>query len=343
VAAKRVTMSQIAKVAGVSRTTVSYVLNNAANANIGQDTRERVLQVARDLDYLPDTVAQSLVSGQVGTVALVLTQRPHLISEAFLATIVLGLAEAVKTAGYHVLIEPLNPAHPETTYGNLIRSRRADGIILVGPRPQDKELQRITEDGLPIVLIGAIQNRDIPFVDIDNFDGGYKAVQHLTSLGHRRIACITNAALSHPASQDRLNGYRQALAEMEIPFDPTLVRYGDFTGESGAQAMEDLLETADPQPTAVFIASDMVALGALSVLEAAGLHVPQEIAVVGFDDIPLAQYISPPLTTMRLPARELGFEAGQMMVQRLQETDHPHPRQKLLHTELIIRHSCGGG
>ncbi|HSM57235.1 MAG TPA: LacI family DNA-binding transcriptional regulator [Candidatus Sulfomarinibacteraceae bacterium] len=335
-------MSQIARVAGVSRTTVSYVLNDVSGVNISPATRERVWEVARELNYQPDTVAQSLASGQVGAVALVLTQRPHLISEAFLSSVVSGLAAAVKPDGFHVLIEPLNPSHQEAAYGNLVRSRRADGIILVGPRPNDEEMERITADGIPLVLIGKVQSRAVPYVDVDNVEGARLAVEHLLQLDHRRIACVTNAPLIHPASQDRLDGYRRALEAAGVTYDPALVRYGAFTDESGAQAMEDLLRTLDDPPTAVFVASDLVALGVLSVLEAAGLSVPEDVALVGFDDIPLARFISPPLTTVRLPAYDLGYEAGEMMIHRLQQRLPGGEWQKLLNTELIVRRSCGG-
>jgi LacI family transcriptional regulator len=222
-----------------------------------------------------------------------------------------------------------------------VRTRRADGIILIGPRLGDGELDRIQEEGIPIVLIGQMHGSNIPFVDIDNIKAAQASVSHLTSLGHQRIACITNAPKGNTASEDRLEGYRSALGLAGLPFDPGLVRWGNFTDESGYLAMKDILATCHPLPSAVFVASDLVALGVLRALSEAGFSVPEDFALVSFDDIPLARYIQPSLTTMRLPAYDLGFRAGQMMVRLLHGAADNNNFQCLLNTELILRRSCG--
>jgi DNA-binding LacI/PurR family transcriptional regulator len=333
----RVTMQQIAEEAGVSRTTVSLVLNHVPGVNISPETRQRILDVAHRLNYIPDSAAKSLVSGRTGVIALVLLQSPHQVfSDGFLATVLLGLTIAVRDSGYHVLIEPLDPANGPASYGDLVRSHRADGIILSGPRLDDKELIRIYSEGIPVVMMGQLPGTDIPFVDVDNVRGAITAVQHLLALGHRRIACITNAALEYTASSDRLVGYHQALEGAGIPHDDALVRYGAFTDTSGTRAMDDLLANCEPLPTAVFVASDVVALGALSSIRAAGLDVPHDMALVGFDDIPLAEHIHPSLTTVRLPAYDLGWHAGQVLM-RMIETGQINAPHLLLDTELVIR------
>lgn len=338
---KRVTMRQIAQAAGVSRTTVSFVLNNVPGISIGTETRLRILDIARKMSYVPDTAAQSLVSGRAGAVALILKQSPHqVISDAFLAPVLQGVSAAVRHFGCHVLVEPLDPADRSVSYGDLVRSRRADGILVSGPRVDDEELPRIHAENIPVVMMGQLPDTSIPFVDVDNVRGAWMAVQHLIGLGHRRIAMITNASPAYTASRDRLAGYRQALEEAGIAYDETLVRYGDFTDESGAEAMRDLLGQTPP-PTAVFSASDVVALGALSVIHAARLHVPGDIALVGFDDIPLAEYIDPPLTTIRLPAYGLGWGAGQMLTRLIADRDEVAETQVLLETKLIVRESSG--
>lgn len=335
-------MRQIAEAAGVSRTTVSFVLNDLPGVNIAPETRQRILDIARELNYVPDTTAQNLARGRAGAIALVLRQSPHqVVSDAFLAPVLQGVAAAIKDTGYHILVEPLDPADTTASYGNLVRSRRADGILLSGPRLDDRELLRVHEEGIPTVMLGQLPGSAIPFVDVDNVAGARIAVRHLLSLGHRRIACITNAPLVYTASRDRLEGYRQALEEAGIPFSQSLVRYGDFTDEGGEQAMNDLLARCNPLPTAVFVASDVVALGALSALRAAGLRVPEDVALVGFDDIPLAQYIDPPLTTVRLPAYSLGWGAGQMLLRLIDDPTDVKETQVLLNTELVIRTSCG--
>jgi DNA-binding LacI/PurR family transcriptional regulator len=338
---KRVTMRQIAKAAGVSRTTVSFVLNDVPGIAISTETRQRIHNAAQSLNYVPDAAAQSLASRRAGAVALVLRQSPHqVVSDAFLAPVVQGIAAAVKEYGYHILIEPLDPLI-EANYGDLVRSRRADGILLSGPRLDDEELLRVYEAGIPLVLMGQLPGTPIPFVDVDNVHGARIAVDHLIGLGHHRIACITNASLAYTASRDRLAGYQQSLEAASIAYDESLVRTGDFTDESGAVAMRDILANARPLPTAIFVASDVVALGVLAAIQAVGMHIPQDIALVGFDDIPLAQYIDPPLTTIRLPAYGLGWGAGDMLARLVVEPSEVQSNQILLETELVIRQSCG--
>lgn len=340
-ASKRVTMRQIAEAVGVSRTTVSFVLNNVPGIAISPETRQRILEVAQQLKYIPDSAARSLASRRAGAVALVLRQSPHqVISDAFLAPVVQGVAAAVKSYGFHVLIEPIDPADTEASYGNLVRSRHADGIIISGPRLDDRELLRLFEEKIPLVMMGQLPGSNIPFVDVDNVQGARTAVRHLINLGHRRIACITNASLTYTASYDRLTGYRQALEESGIAYDEALVRCGDYTDESGEQAMTELL-AVQPRLTAVFVASDVVALGALSAIQSARLRIPRDVALVGFDDIPLAAYVDPPLTTIRLPAYGLGWGAGQMMMRLIVEMDDVRDTQVFLDTELVIRDSCG--
>jgi LacI family transcriptional regulator len=164
-------------------------------------------------------------------------------------------------------------------------------------------------------------------------------VAHLIHLGHTRIACITNAAALYTAAVDRLRGYQNALEEAGLPFDPTLVRYGDFTVDSGYQQMKGLLESG-VHFTAAFIASDTLVLGAKAALSEHGLRVPQDIALVGFDDLPFAQYMSPPLTTVHLPAVDLAREASQLLICLLQG-EQPCRRRTILETHLVVRRSCG--
>jgi len=336
---KRVTMQDIADRCGVSRTTVSFVLNEVPNVHIREETRRRVLEAARQLNYHPDAVARKLVSGRVHTIAVVLRQHPHQVSEdAFLPEVLRGIGAGARRRHYHILYQPLDLTD-STTYGDLVREKYADGIILSGPRADDQELVRAYHDGVPLVLLGRMPGMDIPLVDVDNVKAAEMAVAHLLALGHRRIAMITNAPPSYIASRDRLAGYRQALEAAGLAYDEELVRYGDFTAASGAKAMAELLALS-PFPSAVFVASDVVACGALQVIKQHGLRVPDDIALVGFDDIPLACYLDPPLTTVRLPAYELGRAAAEQLI-RLLEGENVTERQVLLETELIVRESCG--
>jgi len=200
-------------------------------------------------------------------------------------------------------------------------------------------LRALYEDGFPIVLLGRLPDVPIPFVDVDNVRAAHGAVSHLIRLGHTRIGMITNGPLHYTASADRLEGYRRALADHGLEYDDALVAFGAFREESGQAAMDRLLALDDP-PTAVFAASDAIALGALVSLRRHGLRVPDDVALVGFDDIPLAAYVNPPLTTVRLPARQLGEEAARLLV-ALVEGRPVETTQILLETTLIVRESCG--
>ncbi len=336
---KRVTAQDVARLAGVSRTTVSFVLNNVTDMRISEETRQKVLEAARLLNYYPDAVARRMVTGRTRVLGFVLRQSPEqAFADLFLPQVLNGLSQAAARQGYQVLFEPIPPDQPNTMYARLVNERHVDGIILSGPRFDDEDLLRLHREGAALVLIGRLPDVEVPYVDVDNVGGARMAAEYLIRKGHRRIGLITNAPLSYTASVERLSGYRQALEAAGLSFDETLVRYGNFTPQSGYQAMTDLLQVR-PLPTAVFVASDTVALGALQAIRHAGLQIPADISLIGFDDIPLAGFLDPPLTTVHLPAFNLGWEAAEMLLQRLQ-TEEASPSYRLLATHLVERESC---
>lgn len=336
---RRATAKDVAELAGVSRTTVSFVLNGVTDMRISDKTHRRVLDAARRLNYHPDATARRMVSGKTRQIGFVLRQSTEQVfADHFLPQFMRGLSQAASKQDYHILYETIPPEDQTGAYARLIRERHVDGLVLSGPRLDDRELLRFQEEGEPIVLAGQLPGSDIPYVDVDNTAGAAVAVRHLLGLGHRRIALITNAPLVYTASTDRLKGYRHALEKGGVEFDRSLVRYGGFTPQSGVIAMTDLLTTS-PLPTAVFVASDTVALGALQAIRKVGLRVPEDIALVGFDDIPLAEFVEPSLTTIRLPAHRLGWTAADMLISLL---NNASPKQQiLLETELVVRESCG--
>ena len=334
---RRVTSHDVARLAGVSRTTVSFVLNGVPGISISEATRRRVLDAARKLNYHPDSAARKLVSGKSRTLGLVLRQSPEQVfADAFLPQVILGLGQAASQQGFHVLLSPLEP-NDHAGYARLIHEKHVDGIILSGPRQGDQDLIELHRQGVPVILMGQMPGSDIPFVDVDAVKGAAMAVRHLIELGHRRIGMITNASLDYTSAQHRLAGYRQALEEARLSYDAALLKTGDFTPASGIAAMDDLLRSK-PRPTAVFIASDVIALGAVQAIKRAGLNVPNDVAVVGFDDVPLAGFYDPPLTTIRLPAHGLGWAAGERLIRLIQDDDLDQ-RGVLLETELIVRAS----
>ncbi len=337
---KRVTALEVAKLAGVSRTTVSFVLNNVPGMRISEETRQRVLKATRELGYHPDATARRMVSGQTRLIGFVLRQSPYqTYADHFLPRVLNGLSQSAISQGYHTLIEPIPPDDHSGAYVKLINERQVDGIVLSGPRSDDEELLNIHAEGAPVVLLGQLPSSRIPFVDVDNIGGARLATQHLLELGHQRIAIITNAPTAYTASADRLCGYREALDARGIQFDESLVRFGFFTPESGYQAMTDILSIR-PRPTAIFVASDTVALGAIQAIRQHGLRIPNDMALVGFDDIPLAEFVDPPLTTVRLPAFGLGWGAADLLIRLIGKEDGLDT-EVLLETELVVRASSG--
>jgi LacI family transcriptional regulator len=331
---KRPTSADVAAAAGVSRTTVSFVLNEREGVKIPDETRQRVLAAAAKLDYHPNSVARQLAGGASRALGLVLRQTPEQVAnDGVLAETLRGLADAARAANHRVLVETLAPG--DGHYANLLRSGRTDGLIVSGPRYDDVELVELVRDGFPVVIQGSQPGLDVPSVDVDNEAGARMAVEHLLALGHRRIACITNAPLAYTAASERLTGYREALAAAGLPDDPALIAEGAFDAPSGHRAVAEILARSTPE--AIFVASDVVAIGAIAGLRDAGFSVPGDVSVVSFDAIPLAAYLDPPLTTIRLPAYDLGLAAGRAILERI--AGRPVAARTLLPTELIVRAS----
>jgi DNA-binding LacI/PurR family transcriptional regulator len=337
IVSRRPTSADVASLAGVSRTTVSFVLNERTDVQIPEDTRQRVREAAAELDYHPHAPARQLAQRATRTLGFVLRQSPEQVAgDALLAETLRGISSAAHQAGYRVLVEAILPRNGHS-YATLLRSAEADGLVLSGPRSDDRELSDLVRDGLPVVIQGRLPNLDVPSVDIDNVHGARSAVEHLVALGHRRIAHITNAPLAYTSAIDRLAGYRAALEEAGIAYDEKLIALAAFDPASGRLAMRELLKRTANDFTAVFVASDVVAVGAIGALREAGRHVPADVAVVGFDDIPLAGFVEPSLTTVRVPAHELGQAAGRALLDRL--ANKRVERRTLLPTELVVRRS----
>jgi len=337
---KRATALDVAKAAGVSPTTVSFVLNHIEGMRISQETRERVLEAARTLNYHPDSSAQKMARGKTSVIGLVLRQNPEkAYADLFIQDVMQGISSVIRENGYQLLFIPLPPEDKEKSYSKLINERHVDGLIVSGPTEDDYELAEVFNEGAKIVMMGKIIGSNIPFIDIDNQKAAETAVGHLAALGHERIAIITNAPLNFASSKDRLQGYKNVLEQNELLLDDRLVILGDRTPESGYQSMQQLLEI-EPLPTAVFIASDTVALGSLNALYEKGIRVPEDMAVVGFDDIALARYVIPPLTTIHLPAYSLGLGAANMLIQQI-NNNFEESSEIILQTRLVIRESSG--
>jgi DNA-binding LacI/PurR family transcriptional regulator len=336
---RRVTSQHVAERAGVSRTTVSFVLNNVEGAQISAETRQRVLQAAKDLGYVPDAAAQSLASGKSKTIGLVLA-RPskQIAADMYLTQVLDSLFSKLHKHGIRLMLEILDDQQSQQSYLELIRSKRIDGVIYSGPQFNDETLEALLSIGFPTVLMGHLPDSPFCSVDIDNYQAARTAAEHLIDCGHTSIACITNASLSYTAAKDRLQGYRDVLESNHICYDKSLVRCGAFTLESGYIQMKNMLESQSHLPTAAFIASDVVAAGAVSAIHEKGLRIPEDIAIVGFDDVPLARYMTPPLSTVHIPIRSMAQLAFSMIMQLINRQP-PDEKHIFLDTQLIIRKS----
>lgn len=335
---KTITAQDVADLAGVSRTTVSFVLNEEKRESISEDTRQRVFDAIDQLGYVPNVTAQALASRSAKAIGLVMTRSPRYIaSDTFLPQIIGGLLDVVKKTNLSLLVEWVESGEQITVYRKLIQAKHIDGMILLTPREDDQGLKELESLEVPAVLMGTLAETNLSSVDLDNRAAAKLAVAHLIERNHRRVACITNAGISFSSAQERLLGYQDALEEAGIAFDPALVRYADFDPRSGFSCMQDLLEQ-DQGFTAVFVASDNVAMGALSAIRERGLQVPADLSVVGFDDIPWAKFASPPLTTVHLPAQKLAKSACLLLLDLI-KSDTVQIRHQRIESELIIRDS----
>lgn len=334
---KRTTSRDVAKLAHVSRTTVSFILNNVPGVSISAATRKRVLDAAKKLNYSPNVAGKKLVSGKSYTIGLVLCQSPEQIfTDAFLPQVILGVEQAAIQQGFHVLLKPVDP-NDTGGYARLITENHVDGIFLSGPRQDDRALMDLHRQRVPIMLMGQLPDTDIPFVDVDATAGAELAVTHLIEHGHQCIGMITNAPLDYTSAQQRRDGYLKALRRAKLHTSKTFIKEGNYTPASGFEAMKSLLQVT-PRPTAVFVASDVVAIGAILAIKEAGLRIPRDMAVVGFDDIPLAEFYDPPLTTIHLPAFGLGWAGGERLI-RIIQGEGLNDASLLLESKLITRQS----
>jgi LacI family transcriptional regulator len=296
-----------------------------------------VLDAAKKLNYSPNVAGKKLVSGKSYTIGLVLCQSPEQIfTDAFLPQVILGVEQAAMQQGFHVLLKPVDP-NDSGGYARLITENHVDGIFLSGPRQDDRALMDLHRQHVPIMLMGQLPDTDIPFVDVDATAGAELAVTHLIERGHECIGMITNAPLDYTSAQQRRAGYLKALRKARLHISKAFVKEGNYTPASGFGAMKALLQVS-PRPTAVFVASDVVAIGAILAIKEAGLHIPRDMAVVGFDDIPLAEFYDPPLTTIHLPAFGLGWAGGERLI-RIIQGEGLNDASLLLESKLITRQS----
>lgn len=331
----------VARRAGVSRTTVSFVLNDVEGASISEATRKRVLDAAAELGYVPSAAARSLASGRTWTLGLVVCHAHHLTTDAVIPQALFSLNQVSRRAGFRVLVEAVEDVSRDDAYRVMVRSKQIDGLIVINPRSDDTQLPRLIARGYPVVTMGNPQGGEGYRVDIDNEPAALAAVAHLASGGHREIAHISYSEPHYRSADERQAGYRRALEQAGLPNDDGRVEYASYSAASGYAAMRRLL-VRGARFSAVFCGNDTVAFGAMTALREAGRRIPEDVAVVGFDDIPMAAHAVPPLTTVVNPAVESGRRAAEMLI-TLVQGGTPAERQVILPSPLVVRDSCGVG
>lgn len=333
------TLEEVALRAGVSRATVSRVVNGSPK--VSPDVRRAVESAIAELGYVPNRAARSLVTRRSDSIGVVITEPSgRLFSDPFFPRILRGISAALNARDLQlVLLMPSGAADTERT-ADYLGAGHVDGALLVSLHGDDPLPDRIARAGIPFVVGGRpLRTPAATFVDVDNRGGARSAVEHLVAGGRRVIATISGP-IDMGAGVDRLAGYREALTDAGLGVDPTLEIAGDFTQDSGAAAMETLLARR-PDIDAVFAASDLMAAGAMATLDAAGRRIPQDVAVVGYDDSPVATTLQPRLTSVRQPIEEMGAEMARLLVDAVDGRETVQ-RRVILATELVRRASSAG-
>lgn len=328
------TIKDVAREAGVSVATVSRFFNNSGP--VKQETAQRIEEVARRMRYAPNSAAQSLSTRRTSTIGVLL---PDLHGE-FFSEVIRGIDQTVQRSGWHMLLSSSHNERSEIEAALRAMRGRVDGLIVMSPDLDPDILATNLPDRLPIVLMNCVM--DDPAYDslnIDNYGGARAVTEHLLEVGHRRIAVITGPARNHDAAE-RLRGFRDALRDGGVSGYAGDEYAGDFSESAGYAGARALLESAQ-RPSAIFACNDAMAIGALGGLREAGVRVPEDVAVAGFDDIPIARYVSPPLTTVRVSISRLGECAAERLFRAIESAGDHQPVQEVLPTELVVRRSSG--
>jgi LacI family transcriptional regulator len=332
---RSVTIKDVARASGVSYATVSRVLTGFEF--VKETTRQRVIKAADDLGYVANLHARNLVGGRSHIIGLLV---PNL-DNGYVGTITQGIDKELARANYDLMLYTSH-RHPgkESFYVSAIANGLTDGLLLVAPLVPATYLESLREQEYPYILIDqADAAESSSVVEATNWQGAYDATRYLCQLGHTRIAFIKGWSAVRSAS-DRLQGYRAALADYGIPVQEELVIEGDFQQQSGYESAKRLLQRPQPLPTAIFAANDLSAFGAMDAAREHGLRIPDDISIIGFDDISQSSFVYPKLTTVRQPLEQMGQVAVKMLLERIEDPSR-RPQQVALATQLVIRDSCG--
>jgi LacI family transcriptional regulator len=317
----------------VSTATVSHVINETRF--VSEELRAKVCQAMRELDYRPNAIARSLRRKKTHNIGMIIPD----ISYPFLAEVAKGVEDIGFELGYNaILCDSNGDLEQEASCIELFQEKRVDGIVFVAAGESADHVQSLIEQGMPVILV----DRDLTEIEVDtviadNVESGYQATEHLIESGYRRIGCITGPR-KLGVSNKRVDGYRQALERHGLPMCDEFLVHGDFRCRGGYEAMKELL-AFDKPPTAVFACNDLMAMGAICAASERRLRMPQDVAIIGCDDIALASFTNPSLTTIAQPKYEMGAMAVKMLVERIEDRNKS-PTKQILPIELVIRDSC---
>ncbi len=327
------TIKEIAKIAGVSRSTVSRVINN--DPNVSEETRAKVQAIIDEMDYEPNPVARSLISGKTRVLGLVIPMAfSSLFTDPFFSLLSQGISSTCTANNYTLMLWLIEPDYEKRTNNKILNNRLIDGIIVASNMIDDPLIEGLISRKMPLVIIGRNNAPEVNSVDADNIHGSAMAVNHLVSIGRRNLATITGD-MNRYSGHDRLSGFKRGLQENDLPIAEEKIAFGDFTEKGGYLQAKLLLSRTEFD--GIFVASDLMAFGAIRAIREAGLEVPDDIALVSFDDIPAAARYQPPLTTVRQPIHQMGSIAAQTLIDQLESSEAAKPRRIILPTDLIIR------
>lgn len=320
----------VAERAGVSVNTASRAINNKSDIN--EETKKKVLKIAQELGYVRNATAVALRTRKTRTIGVVIADNRN----PFYAEVLNGMEEAAREKNYHIILANTQRDYKKEEEAiNLLLAKRVDGLLITPVQDRDDDIKNLINANIPFVVVGRdFENIEVDAVYNDEVKGGFLATEYLIKKGHKRIALI-NGFLHKSPAKGRLEGYKKALNKYRISLDESLISVGDINIEDGYERTKQMLEK-DLNFTAIFVYNDMMAFGAMQAIKKKGLRIPEDIGLVGYDDIPFSSLISPSLTTIRLKKQDLGSESVELLLSRINDR-RKKPKKVILDVELIVR------
>lgn len=332
----KITISDIAEKAGVSTMTVSRVLNNSGP--VAKNTSEKIKKIMTENNYQPNLIARSLSSQKTMTLGVLIPKTEQLFLDNYIAQVLSGITDVAQENDYRIMLVPIN--HSETNkvnYLNFVQSKLFDGLVLLKAKIDDTELPKLAASKFPFILINYRKYADnYNFIDSENIKGAELAMKHLVDKGHTKIAFV-EGTMDETNARDRLQGYKNSIKKYGLASRSDYIICGEFNREIAYERAAKLINLSD-RPTAIFCSDDYMALGVIERIKAAGLKIPKDIAVVGFDNIEMSEFVKPSLTTIVQPMYEIGRSSVEALLELITKLKKP-PIRKMLKTEIIIRES----